>query len=242
MLMAFVSDIHGNLPALKAAVADARARGAAEVICAGDITGYGPFPNEVCDYLEKNGIESITGNYDCKVLDVIKQGESAAAELPKKKRELLFWTVKHTGKSARHFLAALPENIERELPAGNKLLVVHGSPSSNDDAIYPSITTRGLEAKLNGTHPDILVCGHSHIPFVKRIGGLLIVNCGSAGHPVDGDPNPSYAIVSIEPEAAHGHIMRFEYDVEETVAALKQTSLPKGLQKDFAGGTKRRFL
>jgi putative phosphoesterase len=242
MLMAFISDIHGNLPALKAAVADAKARGAAEVICAGDITGYGPFPNEVCDYLEKNGIVSITGNYDCKVLDVIREGESAAAALPKKKRELLFWTVKHVGKKARRFLAALPENIERELSAGCNLLVVHGSPSSNDDAIYPSITTRGLEAKLNGTHPDILVCGHSHIPFVRRIGGVLIVNCGSAGHPVDGDPRPSYAIVSIEPEAAHGHIMRFEYNVEETVAALKQTSLPKGLQKDFVVGTKRRFL
>ena len=64
MLIAFISDIHGNLPALEAAVADAEARGANRIICAGDMTGYGPFPDAVCRFLEERRIPAIIGNYD----------------------------------------------------------------------------------------------------------------------------------------------------------------------------------
>ena len=112
-----------------------------------------------------------------------------------------------------------------------------------DDAIYPSVTRRGLEAKVGGVRPKVLVCGHTHIPFVKRIGGVLLVNCGSAGHPVDGDPRPAYALVYAGADAVpRGRIVRFEYDRNWTIAALGKTSLPKGLQKDFAEGAKMRFL
>ena len=112
-----------------------------------------------------------------------------------------------------------------------------------DDAIYPSITLQGLEAKLGDRRPDIVVCGHTHIPFVKRIGRTLVVNCGSAGHPVDGDPRPTYALVHTEPGAApRGRVVRFEYDRNRTIAMLKESSLPKALRKDFLEGTKMRFL
>ena len=128
MLIAFISDIHGNLPALKAVMAMLKHRGANKIICAGDVTGNGPFPSEVCSYLEENNIPTISGNYDCKVLNVIQQGKSAAAKLQKKKRELLIWTAKHVKKSAEHFLELLPPSLEEEIPGGRKLLVVHGSP------------------------------------------------------------------------------------------------------------------
>ena len=70
-----------------------------------------------------------------------------------------------------------------------------------------------------------------------------MVNCGSAGHPVDGDPRPSYALVEVGRKAGPGgHIVRFEYDRDRTLAGLKKTSLPKGLRRDFAEGNKLRFL
>ncbi len=242
MLIAFISDIHGNLPALKAAVSDAKSRSAARIICAGDITGYGPFPSEVCAYLEKSKIETISGNYDRKVLDFIENGETVVEGLQKKKRELIKWTAKNTNKATRRFLSDLPEKIEQILPTGRKLLVVHGSPVSNDDDIYPSITAAGLKIKLGGTHPDIIVCGHTHIPFVKKISGILIINCGSVGQPVDGDPSPAYALLTIDKESEHARIVRFSYNIDETIKALKKSSLPGKLQKDFAEGLKRRFL
>ena len=240
--MAFLSDIHGNLPALEAAVMDAKARGAGKIVCAGDLTGYGPFPAEVCRYLEERHIPSIVGNYDRKVIDVTNQGSSAAAGMKEKKRKILLWTLAHLDDQALRYLSSLPDHLTLR-PDGHNLSVFHGSPVSMEDAIYPSITKQGLEAKLGGRRPDIFVCGHTHIPFVKRIGPTLIVNCGSAGHPVDGDPRPAYALVRTERATApRGRIVRFEYDRNWTMTTLEKTSLPKGLRKDFSEGTKMRFL
>jgi putative phosphoesterase len=241
--MGFLSDIHGNLPALEAALTDAKGRGARAVVCAGDMTGYGPFPDQVCRLLEERRIPSIIGNYDRKALDVAANGQAATVGMKQKKRKILLWTAAHLGDQSRRYLAGLPERIARRLYGGYKLLVVHGSPLSMEDAIYPSITPRGLEAKLGDERPDILVCGHTHIPFVRRIGGTLVVNCGSAGHPVDGDPRPAYALVEAEAGVGpRGRIIRFDYDFDRTIAALRETSLPKALRRDFAEGGKMRFL
>jgi putative phosphoesterase len=242
MLIACLSDIHANLPALEAAVADARTRGATAILCAGDVVGYGPFPNEVCSFLEQSDIVSIAGNYDLKVLAAISNGDQAGVTLAKKKRELLSWTAKHLKKAARAFLEALPERLEQSLPENRSLLMVHGSPLSNDDDILPSITAQAIKIKLGQLNPDVLICGHTHIPFVKKIGGTLVINCGSAGLPVDGDPRPSYALLSIDDGLISARIVRFEYDVNQVVKALKATSLPEGIQLDFIHGSKRRFL
>jgi putative phosphoesterase len=243
VLIGFVSDIHGNLPALEAAFADAKARGARRVLCAGDLTGYGPFPNEVCRFLEGRRIPAILGNYDRKAIEVAKQGRSATARMKEKKRKILLWTVAHLDDWARSYLAGLPDHLILRVPGGRKVLVVHGSPLSMDDTIYPSVTNQGLKAKLSDGRPDILVCGHTHIPFVKRVNGTLVVNCGSTGHPVDGDPRPAYALVRAEQGTVpRGRIVRFEYDRSRTVAALKKTSLPKDLGRDFIEGNKMRFL
>jgi predicted phosphodiesterase len=243
MLIAFLSDIHGNLPALEAAFADAKARGADQIVCAGDITGYGPFSDEVCHFLQKQHISTIIGNYDRKVIEVVKQGPSVTAGMKEKKRRILLWTVEHLGAGTRRYLVGLPERLELRLPGGHHLLVVYGSPISMDDAIYPSVTQQGLKAKLSDARPDILVCGHTHIPFVKRVNRTLVVNCGSTGHPVDGDPRPAYALVRAEQDAvSRGRIVRFEYDRNWTVATIQKTSLPKGLLKDFSEGIKMGFL
>jgi putative phosphoesterase len=242
VLTALISDLHGNLAALTSAVADARLRGAEEIICAGDLVGYGPLPDEVCGFMDNNHITAISGNYDCKVLDVLAHGEQVASGMSKKKRKLLSWTAAHLGKGSRTYLRALPASLRHQMPDGRSLLVVHGSPASNDDDILPSITSRGLEAKMGGAKTDILVCAHTHIPFIKRLGGTLVINCGSAGLPVDGDPRPSYALLQADKSAVHARIIRFEYNVSLTLAALKKTILPQGLQRDFAEGSKRRFM
>ncbi|MBN1663629.1 MAG: metallophosphoesterase family protein [Deltaproteobacteria bacterium] len=242
MLIAFISDVHGNLPALEAAVADAEKRGVDRIVCPGDLTGYGPFPEEVCRFMIGRNIPALMGNYDKKVCDVIKKGKSAIKVAKRKKREILLWTVGHISAETKSYLASLPRQIELKLADKQKLLCVHGSPNSADDAIYPSMTAYGLSVKLGDARPAVLVCGHTHIPFAKHINGILVVNCGSAGHPIDGDPRPSYAIVQFEAgKEPHGNIIRFDYDRDRTLSALKKTSLPKELRKDFMEGNKRRF-
>lgn len=243
MLIAFLSDVHGNMPALGAAVADATVRGAERFICTGDMTGYGPFPDEVCHFLQNRPIPALIGNYDRKVLTVAEQGLSAVQGLKSKKRKILLWTLENLSHQSQLYLSGLPDQLDMQLPSGHMLIVVHGSPLSINDVIYPSITRPGLMAKLGDLRPDILVCGHTHIPFVKRVNGILIVNCGSAGQPIDGDPRPSYVLVSAEQGTPpNGRVIRFDYDHEQTIAALEKASLPKGLQRDLAEGSKRRFL
>jgi len=243
MLIAFISDIHGNLPALEAALADAKGRGAGRIVCCGDMTGFGPFPDEVCKLLAKRRIPAIAGNYDLKTLDAAARGKPDAKETAGKKSRILWWTVENLSRRSRLYLSGLPDRLDLQIPAGeHRFLVVHGSPVSASDAIYPSVTRQGLAMKLGGESPDVLVCGHTHIPFVRRNGGILVVNCGSAGHPVDGDPRPSYALVRVERGAAvRARIVRFDYERERTLAALEKSALPKGLRDDFSGGNKRRF-
>jgi predicted phosphodiesterase len=243
MLIAFLSDVHANMPALEAAIASATACGAERFVCSGDMTGYGPYPDDVCHFLQNRQIPALIGNYDRKVLTVAKHGLSAAQGMKSKKRKILLWTVKHLSHQALVYLSTLPDQLDMQLPSGRKLIVVHGSPLSRDDVIYPSITRPVLAAKLGDLKPDILVCGHTHIPFVRRIGGTLVVNCGSAGQPIDGDPRPSFALVSTEKGALpRGRIIRFDYERQQTIAALAKSSLPKGLRSDLANGSKRRYL
>ena len=183
------------------------------------------------------------GNYDQKVIKTAKQGKVSTANMKKKKQAILLWTLRNISKRNHRYLSNLPHYLDLKLPGGKSIFVVHGSPISMKDTIYPSITKRGLEKKLREIHPDILICGHTHIPFVRRIGDILVVNCGSAGHPVDGDPRPSYALIQVEPDSVpSGRIVRFDYDWDRTITILKKTSLPNELQNDFLEGNKRRFL
>jgi putative phosphoesterase len=243
MLVAFISDIHGNLPALEAALTDACVRGAERIYCAGDLTGYGPFPGEVCRILAEKQITTIIGNYDAKVIAALHRSADLKKGMKPGKWKILEWTCGQIKGDAQRFLASLPP-LHRETLAGRfKLLMVHGSPMSAEDAIYPSITPYGLKKKLAGTRLDILVCGHTHIPFVRRVAGALVVNCGSAGQPVDGDPRPAYALVKIrQGKPPSARIIRFDYPKAELLQAIERSSLPHGLSADFSEGNKKREM
>lgn len=243
MLIAFISDIHGNLPALEAALTDARDRGAEKVYCAGDLTGYGPFPGEVCRIIAEKQITSIIGNYDAKVIAALHRSADLKEGMKPGKWKILDWTCRQIDGDAQRFLSSLPPLHHETLADRFKLLMVHGSPLSPVDTIYPSITPYGLKKKLAGTRLDILVCGHTHIPFVRRVAGILIVNCGSAGHPVDGDPRPAYALVKMQQgKSPSARIIRFDYPKAALFRAIERSSLPRGLSADFSEGNKKREM
>ncbi len=241
MLIAFISDIHGNFPALRAAVADARKRGADRIYCAGDLVGYGPFPDQVCRFHSSERIPAISGNYDAKALSMLADSEDLQVKMKPGKFKILRWTCSHISQSSRDFLSGLPAFHRETLLGNTELLMVHGSPLSWEDTIYPSITKDAMKNKLAGEHPDLLVCGHTHIPFIKRLDGMTVINCGSAGQPVDGDPNPSYALVRIEKTGLYScRIIRFSYPMKELLRAIRASSLPADLAENFETGVKKR--
>jgi len=221
MRIVFLSDIHGNFPALCQALESARRNRADRVICAGDMVGHGPHPTEVVRLLVEQRIESIVGNVDRKVLNLLQAPKKLKKRLEKRAHAPAAWAALALGDTERAWLEGLPKEL-RFTVGGADVWVVHGSPQSDTDYIYPSITARGLAAKLGETHPGVLVCGHSHIPFTKRIGGIRVVNCGSVGRPFDGDPRGSLAFCDFPGEGkVYCRIARFAYPLEPLIEDLQ---------------------
>ncbi|MBN1551114.1 metallophosphoesterase family protein [bacterium] len=241
MKIAFFSDIHANVHALEACCNDAVTKGAERIFCCGDLVGYGAFPNEVIDFLKEKSISTIRGNYDVKVLKALSKDKKALKKMKPVKRDILQWTLKALTKNSIKYLNSLPETITEKLSAGVDMCLVHGSPQSCSDTVYPSITVSALREKISSiSKPDLLVCGHTHIPFIKRLDGVMVINCGSSGQPVDGDVRPAYALIDVTENKCTGSIVRFQYAVDEAAKAIKSKGLPRRLAKDLLGGVKQR--
>jgi putative phosphoesterase len=221
MRIAVLSDIHANLEALEAALADLEDREAETVLVAGDLVGDGPDPAGVVKLLRTRTFATIRGNVDNKVVATAALPEAQQAVLlEKKKRADLVRTARQLGRTNLRWLERLPTALTQRFE-GKVLQLVHGSPLGDTDYIFPSLTSRALAAKLGSNQPDVLVCGHSHIPFARRIRGVTVVNAGSVGRPVDGDPRGSYALVEIErDQPPRARIVRFSYPFERSRARI----------------------
>jgi len=205
-----LSDLHADLGALEAAIADATRKGADRIVIAGDVVGDGPQPAEVVALLRSSAFPTVMGNVDEKVLQTARfSSPQQDALLEKRKKADLVRTARALSRRDLAWLAALPSSLTLRL-GGAKLLLVHGSPAGNTDYVFPSITPAALAAKLGDARPDVLACGHSHIPFARRIKGVTVVNAGSIGRPIDGDERGSYALVEVVAGAPpRGRIVRF---------------------------------
>ncbi len=223
--IALLGDIHGNLKAFEAVLADARAKGATTFLNAGDLIGYGPFPDEVVKLARSSELVSVIGNYDLKALSVGECGKGTAKE-PKK--QLAFrWAYDNLSLESREYLKELPHEIRFEV-AGTKCLLTHGSPTSIDEHLGPETSEERLAELARSSAAQMIIVGHSHRDMVRRVGGTLFVNTGSVGRPDDGDPRATYAIMTTEPLKVE-HV-RVEYDVAATVQAVRE----KGLPEEFA--------
>lgn len=216
MRVACLSDIHANQPALAAALDHAREREADEFLVAGDLVGKGPHPGAVVDAVAKLDAPTVRGNVDSRVLEA---EPSPGGGMPR-------WTASQLSTSQREYLASLPGELRLEL-AGLDVLLVHGSPLHEIDFVFPSITERALDRRLRGRErPDVLVCGHTHIPFHRQIGGVHVVNAGTVGLPYDGDPRPSYVMLELDGEEVEATVHRFPYDVGALAEELERAGTP----------------
>ena len=223
MRVGVLSDIHANFPALCAALRSAERYGVQQLICAGDLIGRGPHPVEVIRLLRERSIPSVQGNMERKLLRLHGQSKRKST---KRYKAHFSWTASQLGSMEWEYVASMPEELMLHIQ-GFEILLVHGSPVSDRDSIYPSITSRGLKTKLGEYCPHILLCGHTHIPFTKRISGILVVNAGAAGTSVDGDPRASYAIVDVTRGATpHATIVRFEYDYSSVALDIEKRKVP----------------
>jgi predicted phosphodiesterase len=140
----------------------------------------------------------------------------------------MLWTIAVLKRKNREYLLGLPADRELEVE-GIAIRLVHGSPHGSFDAMYPSLTSQTLRAwfPAGEPRPDLLVGGHTHVPFARTMEGMVIVNAGSVGRPFDGDPRASWALLELEKGDARARIRRVGYPVAETVRAMKRIGMQK---------------
>jgi len=224
---AVITDIHGNLPALEAALGRIEALRIGRVYCGGDLVGYGPHPNEVCALIEDRGIPTIYGNYDYAIARDLD--DCGCAYVTQHDRELgqrsVAWTLAHTDARAKAFMRELPFDLRFAL-GGRRVRLVHGSPRKVNEYLFEDKPARRFERIAADADCDVLVFGHTHRPWVREHGGVLFVNCGSVGKPKDGDPRASFALLTATGHGVEATIERVPYDADAVAREVAEAGLP----------------
>jgi putative phosphoesterase len=206
-LIGILYDVHGNLPALEAVLADARAAGAERFVLGGDYALFGPWPRETVELLRELDAAWLRGNgerwtahpADAPQDDVVQGAVNACRE--------------QLGDALCAELAALPFELCRQ-----DTRYVHASPVSDVRSFGPEHDD-SEEEMLEGVLETRLVFGHTHLPFRRNAtAGIELVNPGSVGMPFDGDPRASYALMADGGGIEH---RRVAYDHMQTVRALR---------------------
>ena len=232
MRLAIFSDIHANLPALEAVLADIASRQLDRVYCLGDLVGYAPFPNEVTERIRLEQIPTIMGNYDDGVGFERDDCGCAYREADEKRRgdRSLAWTKAHVTAENKVFLRTLAHEI-RFGADGRRVLLVHGSPRKINEYLFEDRPLASFQRLAASSNADIIVYGHTHKPYTKLVDDVLFVNVGSVGKPKDGDRRACYAILDTLARAAE--FVRVEYDLARVTNAIRASELPPEFATDL---------
>ncbi|HVW27879.1 MAG TPA: metallophosphoesterase family protein [Polyangiaceae bacterium] len=255
--LGIISCIHGNLEALESVLTDLRRRAVDHLLCLGDLVGYGPFPDEVTARIRALGIPALLGCWDEGIAEenencgctFVSQEEGQLGEMA------FLWTTLHVSEDTKSYLGTLPMTAAFDLPCG-RLVAVHGSPASTSEYLMESTHELVLFERAASAGCDILVCGHTHVPYVKQVAGTLEVRAETtvkdriyrarfgapeAARPVTLAPKTIVNAGSVG-EPRHGgraatyaivdthsgdvELCEVEYDVEKTVHAMRAREVP----------------
>jgi diadenosine tetraphosphatase ApaH/serine/threonine PP2A family protein phosphatase len=241
MRVAVISDIHSNLHALEAVLADVGAESVEELWCLGDVVGYGPRPNECCDLVRGRAGLSLCGNHDLAAIGSLEvrefAGDAGAA---------VRWTNGVLGEEQRAWLSSLRPFGER---SGAELF----HASARDPIWEYVLSEHAALASLEVTESPLVFVGHSHVALAlgwdgaEIAGGLApagtsvdlrgrrwLLNPGSVGQPRDGDPRAAWLLLDLDAQRAH--FRREEYAIAETQAEIREAELPPLLAERLARG------
>lgn len=220
MKLVIISDIHANYDALTALPEDYN-----ELWALGDLVNYGPEPSEVLEWVRSRAAIAVRGNHD----HAVGFGESPRCSAPYRlmAAETQRYTESTVTDRQKQFLQNLPARAEREV-AGTRFLLCHAMPS---DPLfgYCEPHSRLWAKETERLSTDVLLVGHTHLPFTRRIGNCTVVNPGSLGQPKTGGPNACYAVWNdgaIE-------LKSFSYPFEQTIAKIGSLPIPDHVRQEL---------
>jgi predicted phosphodiesterase len=219
-VVAALYDVHGNLPALEAVLADSAFARADAVVVGGDVAA-GPLPVEVLDRLQALAlpVRWVRGNADREVVAAFDPGDTDPS----------IYGLHDPAARADAFTAARISRTQRDLLAGFEEVVrlegalfCHGSPRSDEEIVTALTPEARLAPMLDGVQEPLVVCGHTHHQFELRVGVQRVVNAGSVGMPYQGEPGAYWLLVADgEPETR-----RTAYDVDAAAGVIRASGFP----------------
>lgn len=239
--LGIISDIHGNWEALEAVLNALDREGVDQIVCCGDVVGYGASPNECVTALMERDIPTVLGNHDAAVLS-----DDEVAFFNEMAREAVLWTREILGPEQSEWLAERPMTLRTD-----KVLFVHASPKEPRNWNYVVFYGDAREAFDNFTE-RLCFIGHSHQPFFISLDGeevkhhqtgeitvksgqRYLVNVGSVGQPRDRDPRAAFVIADFDEKTIRLH--RAEYDIEAAQEKIRTFSSHAQLSQRLATGS-----
>lgn len=246
MKIAFFSDIHANLPALEGVLKDIDEQKPDFVYCLGDLVGYNIWPNEVAALIRGRGIPTIAGNYDEGIGSNSNDCGCAYKSEDEKANGAISiaFTNEIVSDEVRDYLRMLPRHLAIDFQNNGEkinLLMVHGSPRKINEYLFEDRPEKSLMRILGDAHADIMLFGHTHKPYHRKLAYELedktnyrhAINIGSIGKPKDGDPRACYVIMNLDESlskmdknSVKTEFRRVEYDVEKAAKAVEDSPLP----------------
>jgi len=198
MRIALISDVHANLPALRAVIEDVTAIGCDAVWCTGDLVGRGPHPNEVVEEVRRLGIPSVQGNWD----EAVGMGREVTGSIwPSPEAEAdgyasLAWTASRITDENCSWLRQLPATLRMEVE-GRTALLFHGTPLKQNEYLWEDRPSRYFARIASDEGDDVFAFGHTHQTFHRVLGPAHFVGVGSVGCGGEGDPQARYAVLYV---------------------------------------------
>ena len=225
-----ISDIHSNLDALEAVIAEIPK--GTPILCLGDVVGYGAQPNEVIDVIKSlRPIVVLMGNHDYAVVTGNVEDFSTYAAVA------IMWTRKHITAENMRFLSKFHPQARLEID-NIHVALYHASPRDPlFEYIYPNINDEEVDSLIDESKSRIVLLGHTHIPMRFSPKGNILANPGSVGQPRDGNPNASIGFLTLSAGNCDFEHKRVKYEVESAAQKIRQAGLPFFLATRLHDGT-----
>ncbi|MBS1661316.1 MAG: metallophosphoesterase family protein [Bacteroidetes bacterium] len=224
--IAIFSDIHANLPALETVLQDINRRNIHQSYCLGDLVDFAPWGNEVIELFKTTHIPCLMGNHDERIAFDLPITPLAHHDSKETQNRLL--AINHSKATItpenKRWLSQLPQQIELIFKT-QKILLVHGSPASNDEYIFESHPIPNLLQLLKNRHSNALIMGHTHLSYIRH-SNTLFVNCGSVGRTKEADRKATYCILTITEEAINPEIIKLDYPIDYVAQNIYQSPIP----------------
>jgi len=225
MRLAVLADIHGNLPALEAVLADLQQFPVHGILVAGDMVA-GPNPVEVMQRLQQLNCWMVRGNNENYLLR-FDSGDAPECWYTSRQWAFIRWNYEQTDKDTLETIRALPEQRVISLPGKDPIRVVHGSPRDSNEHLYPAYDDSLLKIALEDTSEPVLVCGHTHIPWQERRDGCLIFNPGAVSFPLNGEKGAQYVILDWQDGKWEVEFRSVDYELDLVQKAFAKSGLLK---------------